>query len=168
LEVHASFIYNRPLNALEIDVLGSTAGGRPGKFEERAISGVLLCFKGDVTDQEVMPGRMLVEKSGITLERRMPDVAKKKSIIDLSADERAQLLQRLRRSKHSARKVTRARVLLEAADGLTDDQIAAALDCGVATVERTRKGLSRQAWARLMSIPARVPGQHSQANTQHT
>jgi transposase len=69
----------------------------------------------------------------------MPDMAKKKYIIDLSADEREQLLQLLRRGKHSGRKVTRARILLKAADGLPDDQIAAALDCGVATVERTRK-----------------------------
>lgn len=63
----------------------------------------------------------------------------KKYIVDLSADEREQLLQLIRRGKPSARKVTRARILLKAADGLTDDQIAALLDVGVATVERTRK-----------------------------
>lgn len=63
----------------------------------------------------------------------------KKYIVDLSADEREQLLQLIRRGKQSARKVTRARILLKAADGLSDDQIAFALDVGVATVERTRK-----------------------------
>jgi transposase len=63
----------------------------------------------------------------------------KKYIVDLSADEREQLLQLIRHGKQSARKVTRARILLKAADGLTDDQIASALNVGVATVERTRK-----------------------------
>ncbi len=60
----------------------------------------------------------------------------KKYIVDLRADEREQLLQLIRRGKQSARKVTRARILLKAADGFTDDQIAAALDVGVATVEQ--------------------------------
>lgn len=69
----------------------------------------------------------------------MPDLPKKKYIIDLSAEEREQLLQLVRRGKNSSRKVTRARILLKANEGLIDDQIAAALDCGVATVERTRK-----------------------------
>ena len=64
---------------------------------------------------------------------------KKKYIVDLTAEEREQLLQLVRRGKTSSRKVTRARILLKANDRLTDDQIAAALDCGVATVERTRK-----------------------------
>ncbi len=64
---------------------------------------------------------------------------KKKYIVDLSADEQEQLLQLIRRGRQSARKVTRARILLKAADGFTDDQIAAAPDVGVATVERTRK-----------------------------
>jgi transposase len=64
---------------------------------------------------------------------------KKKYLIDLTAEEREQLLQLVRRGKNSSRKVTRARILLKADDGLTDDQIAASLDCGVATVERTRK-----------------------------
>jgi putative transposase len=64
---------------------------------------------------------------------------KKKYIIDLTPEEREQLLQLVRRGKNSSRKVTRARILLKAKDGLRDEQVAAALDCGVATVERTRK-----------------------------
>jgi transposase len=64
---------------------------------------------------------------------------KKKYLIDLTAEEREHLIQLVRRGKNSSRKVTRARILLKADDGLTDDQIAASLDCGVATVERTRK-----------------------------
>ena len=64
---------------------------------------------------------------------------KKKYLVDLSADEREALSQLVRRGKHSARKVTRARILLLAADGATDEQIVAALKTGFATVERTRK-----------------------------
>jgi transposase len=64
---------------------------------------------------------------------------KKKYIVDLSADEREQLQQLLRRGKTSSRKLTRARVLLKAADGFTDARIVAALDVGLITVERIRK-----------------------------
>ena len=64
---------------------------------------------------------------------------KKKYIVDLSADEREQLQSLIRRGKTSARKLTRARILLKAADGCTDEEIVAALNVGVATVERLRK-----------------------------
>jgi transposase len=64
---------------------------------------------------------------------------KKKYIIDLSIDEREQLQQLIRRGKTSSRKLTRARILLKASDGFTDDEIVAALNVGVATVERIRK-----------------------------
>lgn len=64
---------------------------------------------------------------------------KKKYIIDLSADECEQLQQLLRRGKTSTRKLTRARILLKASDGFTEDEIVAALNGGVATVERIRK-----------------------------
>jgi transposase len=45
----------------------------------------------------------------------------------------------LRRGKHSARRLTRARILLKAADGLRDDEIAEAVETSMPTVERTRK-----------------------------
>ena len=64
---------------------------------------------------------------------------KKKYIIDLTADEREQLQQLIRRGKTSTRKLTRARILLKASDGFTDDEIVVALNVGVATVERIRK-----------------------------
>ncbi len=63
----------------------------------------------------------------------------KKYHVDLTIDERATLEQMLRRGKHSARRLTRARVLLKAADGLHDDQIAEAVSTSVPTVERIRK-----------------------------
>ena len=63
---------------------------------------------------------------------------KKKHLVDLSADERETLQKLVRRGKHSSRKVTRARILLLASDGSTDEQIVSALSCGINTVERTR------------------------------
>ena len=54
-------------------------------------------------------------------------------------DEEREDLRRLIRSGHAAApKITRARILLKAADGLTDEEVAEHLDVGVATVERVR------------------------------
>jgi transposase len=64
---------------------------------------------------------------------------KKNYIVDLSADEREQLQQLISRANDSSRKLTRARVLLNAAAGFTDAQIVAALDLGIITVEHIRK-----------------------------
>jgi transposase len=64
---------------------------------------------------------------------------RKKYVVDLTAEERTTLEQLLQRGKSSARKLTRARILLQADEGLTDEEIATALEVGVATVERTRQ-----------------------------
>jgi transposase len=64
---------------------------------------------------------------------------KKKYVVDLTAEERSTLEQLLQKGKSSARKLTRARILLQADEGLTDEEIATALAVGVATVERTRQ-----------------------------
>jgi transposase len=64
---------------------------------------------------------------------------KKKYIVDLAPEERQTLEQLLQKGKSSARKLTRARILLQADEGLTDEEIATALAVGVATVERTRQ-----------------------------
>ncbi len=64
---------------------------------------------------------------------------KKKYAVDLSTEEREQLHQLIRCGKTSARKLTRARILLKAAAGCTDEDIVAALNVGIATVERIRK-----------------------------
>jgi len=64
-----------------------------------------------------------------------------KYVVDLSADERSELLQLISRGKPSARKVVRARILLKADEGFADAQIVAALDTSRPTVERTRKRL---------------------------
>ncbi len=80
---------------------------------------------------------------------------KKKYIVDLSADERETLQQLVRRGKHSARKVTRARILLLAADGATDEQIVSALSCGSNTVERTRRRFVEESLGCLNERPRR-------------
>jgi transposase len=80
---------------------------------------------------------------------------KKKYLVDLTADEREQLLQLVKRGKHSSRKVTRARILLLASDGATDEQIVAALKTGYATVERTRKRFVEEGLGCLNERPRR-------------
>ncbi len=63
----------------------------------------------------------------------------KKYHVELSVAERTKLEQMLRRGKDSARRLMRARILLKAADGLRDDEIAEAVETSLPTVERTRK-----------------------------
>jgi transposase len=66
-------------------------------------------------------------------------MARKKYVVDLTAEERTTLEQLLQKGKSSARKLVRARILLQADEGLTDEEIATALDVGIATVERMRQ-----------------------------
>lgn len=58
--------------------------------------------------------------------------------VDLSDEERAALRHLIKSGERSARKITRARILLLADDGKTDKEIAAALHSSVPTVQRTR------------------------------
>lgn len=60
-------------------------------------------------------------------------------IVDLSEEERAQLLDLTRRGMTKARRLRRAQILLAAADGATDATIASALHVARATVERARQ-----------------------------
>jgi transposase len=64
---------------------------------------------------------------------------KKKYLVTLSDEERAPLEHLLHGGTHATRKVTRARILLKAAEAWEDSAIAAALSVGRATVERTRQ-----------------------------
>jgi len=59
--------------------------------------------------------------------------------VDLTIPERDQLHNLIKKGKDSARKITRARILLLASQGQQDAQIAASLQVGRATVERIRK-----------------------------
>ena len=64
---------------------------------------------------------------------------KKIYIVDLTEEERSELLDFIKSGKHSARKLNRARILLLADEGQSDSQIAGALHTGTATVQRTRE-----------------------------
>lgn len=63
----------------------------------------------------------------------------KKYIVDLTEDESNDLKKLVKTGKASARKITRARILLLAAEEKTDEIIVEVLKVGVRTVERTRQ-----------------------------
>jgi transposase len=74
------------------------------------------------------------------------DIAVKKYVVKLSAEEREQLDSLIRTGKHPAQKLMKARILLkadagEAGEALSDSQIAAALNTSLATIARTRQQL---------------------------
>jgi transposase len=90
---------------------------------------------------------------------------RKKYVVDLSAEERTTLEQLLQGGKSSARKLTRARILLQADEGLTDEEIATALDVGLATVERTRQRFVEANLEALNELP-RPGGQRKLSGKQ--
>ena len=77
----------------------------------------------------------------------------KKYHVELTDQERATLEQMLRRGKHSARRLTRAHILLKVDLGLRDEDIAQELDTSVPTVERTRRRFSEVRLASLNERP---------------
>lgn len=64
---------------------------------------------------------------------------KKRYMVDLTPEERDALLAMVKRGPATARKLTRAHVLLLADEGRTDKEIALALHASRPTVERVRK-----------------------------
>jgi putative transposase len=66
-------------------------------------------------------------------------MAAKKYHVALTLPEHQELEQMLRRGNHSARQLTRARILLKAAEGLSDEEIAEEVETSVPTVERPRR-----------------------------
>jgi transposase len=80
---------------------------------------------------------------------------KKKYIVDLTGEEREELETLISSGADSARKLTRARILLKADEGWTDEAIADALDVGRATVERVRKRFVE--WGGISAIERRKP-----------
>ena len=74
------------------------------------------------------------------------DIAVKKYVVKLSAEERERLDALIGSGKHPARLLTRARILLkadvsEAGEGWSDSAISAALDTSINNVARTRQRL---------------------------
>ncbi len=84
------------------------------------------------------------------------DVSVKKYVVRLSAEERGRLEDFVSKGKRVAHLATRARILLKAdvsaaGEGWSDSRIAAALDTGSATVERTRKLLVEEGLEAVLS-----------------
>ena len=74
------------------------------------------------------------------------EIAVKKYVVRLDAEERDRLNELICKGKRSAQLLTKARILLkadvsDAGEGWSDSRIAAALDTSIATVERTRRQL---------------------------
>src|ERR687886_1661020 len=78
---------------------------------------------------------------------------KKNYLVPLDDDEREQLEHLLHSGTHATRTVTRARILLKAAEGAEDSAIAAALSVGRATVKRTRQRFVAEGLAALEERP---------------
>jgi transposase len=78
---------------------------------------------------------------------------KKKYLVTLADDERQELEHLLHSGTHATRKVTRARILLKAADGWEDQAIATALSVGRATVERLRQRFVAEGLGALADHP---------------
>jgi transposase len=62
-----------------------------------------------------------------------------KYVVELTDEQRQGLERVVNRGRESARKITRARILLKADEGEPDEEIAQALGVGLATVGRVRK-----------------------------
>jgi len=83
----------------------------------------------------------------------------KKYRVDLTDEERKQLLALLKKGKVAARKVRRAQILLQADEGASDTTVAATLHGGVATVERTRQRFVEEGLAAALTEWRRPGGQ---------
>jgi len=84
------------------------------------------------------------------------EIAVKKYVVRLSAEERERLETLVRSGKHSARTLTRARILLKADAGeggeaWSDSQIAKALDTSLATIARTRQQLVEEGFDAVLT-----------------
>ena len=84
------------------------------------------------------------------------EIAVKKYVVRLDAEEHDQLNELIRKGKRSAQSLTKARILLkadvsDAGEGWSDSRIAAALDTSIATVERTRRQLVEEGFEAVLA-----------------
>jgi transposase len=84
------------------------------------------------------------------------EIAVKKFVVRLNAEERDRLSEVIRKGKRSAQLLTRARILLkadvsDAGDGWSDSKIAAALDTSINTVERIRRQLVEEGFEAVLT-----------------
>ena len=84
------------------------------------------------------------------------EIAVKKYVVRLDAEERDRLNELIRKGKSSAPLLTKARILLkadvsDAGEGWSDSQIAEALDTSIANVERTRRQLIAEGFEAVLT-----------------
>ena len=84
------------------------------------------------------------------------EIGVKKYVVRLSAEERAQLEELIRKGKRSAQLLTKARILLKAdvsklGKGWSDSRIAVALDTSIANIERTRRQLVEEGFEAVLA-----------------
>jgi hypothetical protein len=89
------------------------------------------------------------------------DIAVKKYVVRLSAEEREQLQALVRKGKASARRLLKARILLKAdvsegGPGWSDSKIIAALDTSVSMLYRVRKQLVEEGFEEVLSRKQRA------------
>ena len=83
------------------------------------------------------------------------EIAVKKYVVRLGAEERDRLNDLIRSGKRSVQLLTKARILLkadvsDAGEGWSDSRIAAALDTSIATIERTRRQLVEEGFEAVL------------------
>ena len=86
----------------------------------------------------------------------LKEIAVKKYVVRLTAEERAQLDEFISKGKRSAQLLTKARILLkadvsDAGEGWSDSRIAAALDTSIANIERTRRQLVEEGFEAVLT-----------------
>jgi hypothetical protein len=84
------------------------------------------------------------------------EIAVKKYVVRLSADERAQLNDLIHKGKRYAQLLTKARILLkadvsEAGEGWSDSRIAEALNTSIANILRTRRQLVEEGFEAVLT-----------------
>ena len=80
-----------------------------------------------------------------------------KYIVDLAEEEREQLVGFIAKGKSSARKLTRARIVLKAHEGLSDEAVVRALNVGMATVGRVRQRFVEEGLQGALNDKPRAP-----------
>ncbi len=93
------------------------------------------------------------------------EIAVKKYVVKLDADERERLDAMIRSGKHTAQRLMKARILLKAdaserGEGWSDSQISSALDTSLATIARTRQQLVEE------GLDGVLTRKHSQASAR--
>ena len=79
-----------------------------------------------------------------------------KYLVDLSDDEQGDLLDVIHKGKTTARRVARAHVLLQAAAGATDAEIAVTLHLGIASMHRIRQRFVDEGLTAALSERSRI------------